>query len=256
MIPGSWTWAAASCRGTSHERAKSRRQDAFKCVVAEVPGDPIAVVVSDGAGSASFGGQGASLVCKTIAHNVKRHLLADNSLPRDEDFEDWVDATRDQIGAVAERRQLLPRDFAATLILVVSNACETIILHVGDGCAVVRDNVSGIWAAPTWPDHGEYASTTSFITDEPVARTRVSRYQYPISAFAVFSDGIERLVLDLRSREPSSRFFDSMIAPVQQSERRGKDRQLSKGLAAYLQSDQVNSRTDDDKTLVLAVKRW
>ena len=255
MTPSSWTWAAASCRGTSHERANIRRQDAFKCVVTDAPGEPIAVVVSDGAGSASFGGQGASLVCKTIALNVRRHFLAADSLPQEETFEGWMDAIRDQIAAVAERRQLLPRDFAATLILVVSNASETVILHVGDGCAVVRDSVSGIWTAPTWPDHGEYASTTSFITDEPVARTRVSRYPTRISALAVFSDGIERLVLDLRSKEPSSRFFDSMIAPVEKSEHQGKDGLLSKGLAAYLQSDQVNSRTDDDKTLVLAVRR-
>jgi hypothetical protein len=255
MTPSTWTWAAASCRGTSHERGNVRRQDAFKCLVTDAPGHPIAIVVSDGAGTAPFGGPGAALVCKTIAALARRHFSTFECLPDPDTLESWVDAARERIAIVAERRELLPRDFAATLVLVVSNASETVVLHVGDGCAVVRDVSRGIWAAATWPDHGEYASTTSFITDGPGAHIRVSRCQSSISALAVFSDGLERLVLDFRSGEPSSHFFDSMIAPVEQSERQCKDPALSQQLLAYLKSDRVSSRTDDDKTLILAVRR-
>jgi Protein phosphatase 2C len=250
-----WTWAAARCRGVSHERASVRIQDAFTCIAPRAPSHPIAVVVSDGAGSASHGGQGASLICRTIALHVRRHFAAVTSLPDEERLESWVDAVRDQISAVASRRQLLPRDFAATLVFVVSDGTDSLTLHVGDGCAVVRDVERSTWTALTWPDHGEYASTTCFVTDQPNARIRIARHKGEISAVAVFSDGLERLVLDLRSKQPHSPFFDGMIAPVASSLSMGKDRELSRKLITFLNSDHVNNRTDDDKTLVLAARR-
>lgn len=250
-----WTWAAASCRGVSHRRGDTRLQDALKCTVGRGPSGPIIVVVSDGAGSASHGGQGASLVCRSMAASATRHFDASNDLPGRDILESWVDVTRDRISAAAARRQLSPRDFAATLILVISDGMDSIILHVGDGCAVLKDADSGSWIAPTWPDHGEYASTTSFVTDDPAAKIRIALHSGSISGIAAFSDGLERLVLDLQAKQPHAQFFERMIAPVASSDARGRDSQLSAKLRAYLDSEPVNNRTDDDKTLVLAVRR-
>lgn len=255
MIERKWTWAAASKCGVSHHRAEVRLQDAYKCGVSPTPSEPLTILVSDGAGSAPFGGEGASLTCRTMAVNARQHFLASDQLPDDATLESWVDCTRDRIGVVASRRGLPLRDFAATLILVLSNAEETVTLHIGDGCAVVRDVESKSWIATTWPDHGEYASMTSFITDEPSARVRIGRHVGKVSAVSAFSDGLERLVLDLQARTPYEPFFDRMIGPVESSAFRGKDRDLSHALATYLNSESVNQRTDDDKTLILAVRR-
>ena len=50
-------------------------------------------------------------------------------------------------------------------------------------------------------------------------------------------------------------FFANMIRAVEGSSTIGRDDSLSRSLAAYLDSPTINNRTDDDKTLVLAVRR-
>jgi hypothetical protein len=186
---------------------------------------------------------------------ARQHFATIGSLPDADHLQDWIEAARLRIAAVADSRQLRTRDFAATLVLVVSDGKRSRALHVGDGCAVIRDATSGVWSAISWPDHGEYASSTYFVTDQPSPRLRVAEHNSDISALALFSDGLEQLVLDLRSRQPYSPFFDSMITPVASSASTGKDRELSRKLLSFLDSDQVNNRTEDDKTLILAVRR-
>ena len=54
-----WTWAAARCRGTSHIQTGTRCQDAISSTATS---DGVLIsVLSDGAGSAELGGQGASI---------------------------------------------------------------------------------------------------------------------------------------------------------------------------------------------------
>jgi hypothetical protein len=72
---------------------------------------------------------------------------------------------------------------------------------------------------------------------------------------SVFSDGLERLALDLAAKQPFAPFFDSIISPVAGSALIGKDIDLSSKLDSFLGSDGINRRSDDDKTLVLAVRR-
>jgi hypothetical protein len=217
--------------------------------------DVLVAIVSDGAGSASHGGQGASLVCRSISSAVRRHLTSTHRLPSDEDIANWLDQTRDLLFAVAERRGLVPRDFAATLVCAVSDASECLVAHVGDGCVVMRDDSSGEWVAPIWPDHGEYASTTSFVTDDVIPTIRVTRHRSPAAAIALFSDGLERLALDFTTKRPFAGFLDVVVRPVLASEKVGRDAKLSVQLKEYLESSAVNGRTDDDKTLVIAVRK-
>ena len=250
-----WTWAVACRRGVSHEKANVRLQDAFKCFIGATESKPLVIVVSDGSGTAAFGGEGASLICRTLSVCTRQHFSSVDALPTDELLGSWLDNIRDLISTVASRRNLSARDFAATLILVISSGLESVVLHVGDGCAVLKDDDTNTWIAPSWPYHGEYASTTAFVTDEPRPNTCIVRHLKPISAVSVFSDGLERLALDLKARQPFAPFFDSIIAPVVGSALMGKDTDLSSKLDSFLGSDGVNSRSDDDKTLILAVRR-
>ena len=70
---------------------------------------------------------------------------------------------------------------------------------------------------------------------------------------AVFSDGIERLVLDMANKEVHSPAFKPIFEWLSgiEPDRTGEP---SKALLAYLASDHVNRRTDDDKTLVMATR--
>ena len=251
-----WNWVSAACRGTSHDRSGTRLQDAHSCFISGGKrGGFFVSIVCDGAGSATFGGEGASLVCRTIGVAVREHFLVAEAIPSNHQIESWVDASRDRIFSVAERRGALPRDFAATLVFAISDGSETVIAHVGDGCVVLKDETLKKWCAPSWPDHGEYASTTNFVTDEPAAKLRLSRYNGSICALVLFSDGLERLALDFVSKQPFEKFFEGICRPLFGGSSVGRNRSLSEELKRYLNSNPINDRTDDDKTLVLAVTR-
>lgn len=250
-----WRWIAASHIGTSHIRSGVRLQDAIKCFSVQTKKKGIFFgVVSDGAGSASYGGQGASIVCRKLSQAAKKHLSKNRSIPSDSLINCWIDQARDSIFLAASRRNLTPRDFAATLICVISNGEESLIAHIGDGCAVLLDSGTKEWIAPSWPDHGEYASTTYFITDESDLKLRLTRYPDPIESIAIFSDGLERLALDFAQNKPFRGFFDGISRPLSQNSKCGKDFSLSSALIRYLNSETINSRTDDDKSLILAIR--
>ena len=87
-----WTWAAASCRGTSHDKTGTRLQDAFACC-SPSSGIPVVAMASDGVGTAEFGGQGASLVCRSLMIRARQHFLNTLNLPSDEEITTWY-ATR------------------------------------------------------------------------------------------------------------------------------------------------------------------
>lgn len=249
-----WRWAGASRRGVSHVKAGTRKQDAYSSFLSG-GGSTLVTIVSDGAGSATHGGEGASLICRTMATALRRHLGAAQSLPGADDLWAWIDEARDRIGVAATARGLTPRDFAATMVLIVTSGDETLVAHVGDGAAVARHVDGGGWSTLSWPAQGEYASTTFFVTDDPAPRMRIIRSALPIDAVAVFTDGIERLALDYAGLEAHQPFFRGMIAPLDVAGAPGVERDLSAKLGAYLDAPAVCERTDDDKTLVLAVRR-
>jgi len=252
-----WIFAAASVRGTSHVRAGTRLQDAKRCFELTTPmGVPVfCSVVSDGAGSAKFGGEGASLVCRTFATSVQEFLEASAELPDEEVIWSWMDDARDRIANAARKRDLTPRDFAATLVFTLATPEEVVLCHIGDGAAVGREAQTGEWVTLSHPENGEYASTTYFITDEQGPHARFQRYDGEFDAVAAFSDGIEGLVIDSKTGSPHPGFFQPVIRPLEASEGHGRQTLLSKQLAQFLDSSRINERTDDDKTLVVACRR-
>lgn len=252
-----WCYAVASVVGTSHIRAGTRLQDAKHCFVCtSADGEQrFFAVVADGAGSAEFGGQGASIVCRALVTLARSALCGTGGLPDDETIWSWVDEARDRIQRAASNRGRTPRDFATTLVLVMASPREVVTAHVGDGAIVARDNESGAWAVLSEPHNGEYASTTFFVTDDLQPALRIARFANHFDALAAFSDGIENLVIDSATGEPSDGFFNPMAKPLNTSTAIGKDDALSRSLAAFLASDRLNERTDDDKTLIVAVKK-
>ena len=252
-----WTWVAAACRGTSHERSGTRLQDSKYCFVhkGKRGQDTFVSVISDGAGSASHGGEGSVLVCRIIGSKIREHFRLSESIPEEARIESWVNMARDMINIAATKRSKTSRDFAATLVMAISNANTTVVAQIGDGCVVLKDIATNQWIAPTWPDHGEYASTTCFVTDDPIICPTFKYIDAPISALASFSDGLERLALDLVLRKPYAKFFEGVCRPLFVTSVIGREQGLSDQLKYYLNSTQINERTDDDKTLVLAVTK-
>lgn len=207
------------------------------------------MIVSDGAGSSSHGGEGASLVCRILSEALRDWSTDSPGLPSDELVREWIDNVRDRIALVAEKRGLTKRQFASTLIALFVRGDELLALQIGDSALVARR--AGRWEAICWPENGEFASTTFFVTDDPEPRLKIVRLSIDYDAFAAFSDGIESVALHHASQEPHAKFFDPMIKPVDTATERGRLIHLSSALGRYLDGAAICERTDDDKTLVL-----
>jgi hypothetical protein len=255
-MTGAWRWAGARSKGTSHEKTGLPCQDYGCASEVNGPVGPVFIaVVSDGAGSALRADIGSKITSITMLRMARDFLRQSPRSELDEETTwEWLDAIRDRINAEAECVRLKPRDFAATIIGIIADTSGVTIIHVGDGAVVVKDSNSETWSVPSWPYQGEYASTTSFITDDPQPRLDFVAMDCPISAFAIFSDGIERMVLDFANRTPHTPFFERMVKPVMALSNPGRDAALSTALQSYLSSPAVCERTDDDKTLILGAR--
>lgn len=245
-----WTYIAGSVRGTSHEKTGQRLQDAHRCFVAD---DYLVAIACDGAGSSSHGGEGASLAARRISSLALAHVREHRILPCDAKIRDWIDETRDLIAQAAASRGLGLRDFATTLVLALASRDELLCAHIGDGAIAVRENESSAWTSVSWPEHGEYASTTYFLTDDTEPRLRISSTAVAFDTLVLMTDGLERLALDFALRSPHGPFLDVMAAPLR-GLAPGRPATINRALSTYLQSATVNARTDDDKTLIVAVR--
>lgn len=242
-----WRWAAASEIGTSHIRNGDRLQDAY--AVSVVRSNCIVAIVSDGAGSAEFGAYGAWLVCRTLTTLIRDWFCDNSEMPSEELISDWVGEVRGRIAAIAKQRKSIPRQFASTLAAVVSTPDETLTIYVGDSAVVGRRGEE--WDVLCWPQNGEYASTTYFVTDDPEPRLNIARCACEYDAFALFSDGIGDLALSHSDQAAAPQFFDPMMRPVDNAANIGRLPELSAKLGAYLAGSAICERTDDDKTLIL-----
>jgi hypothetical protein len=252
-----WRAAVASVAGTSHIRAAVGCQDsAVVKVLRDCNGREVLVaVVSDGAGSASRAEVGSLLACSTVAEAVERFLVeggevGDLSVGG---VHSWLAMVQEAIRDRADAEGASPRDYACTLIaaVVAEDACA--IFQVGDGAAVVPDAEGWCWVH--WPQHGEYSNMTFFVTDEG-ARDNLAfdLCMVPVNEIALFTDGIENLVLQKATKNVFAPFFDGMMPAVRALKHPGVDAALSVSLAEYLDSHAVCARTDDDKTLLLATR--
>ena len=77
----------------------------------------------------------------------------------------------------------------------------------------------------------------------------------PVAELALFTDGLENLVLHKANRTVHAPFFDTMFPTIRESHATGEDLELSRALARYLATPKINERTNDDKTLILATRR-
>lgn len=254
MSRNKWTWVGSKRIGTSHIKSGTGCDDFGACVEVRGPVDGAMIaVVSDGAGSAKYSSIGSRIVARVCTTNAARHLLSGKPLLdiSSEVVKDWLDEVRDRISLTAQSRGAARRDFASTVVGAVAGDASAVFFHVGDGAAVYRQTAKDGWVVASWPAQGQFASTTYFVTDDPEPRCRVTAVGHRISDFSIFTDGLERLVLDFAKKEAFSPFFERMIAPLSKQEP-GRNRDLSRQLDVFLDSKAVGEKTDDDKTLILA----
>jgi len=256
MSFGGWRYIAASVIGTSHEKAGGACQDANVCQIYSLPtGERIlAAAVADGAGSAICGGEGASTTCRVLLNLVDEHLRSGHTVDQitKETAQSWIAAIQNLLDQEAQAASRERRDFACTVLgLIVSDSCA-VCLQVGDGVMVLADSEEHAYGHVFWPDRGEYANTTHFVTqDDAIDHLQFASVNRRIIDAALLTDGLQTVALNYHQQSAHEPFFKGLFAPLRDSFE-GHSPELSASLAAFLSSPRVNEKTDDDKTLVLA----
>ena len=250
----------ASAIGTSHLASGAPCQDChFHLTVNDAEGDPVAILVlSDGAGSAAEAETGAKLACHTFARLVADYIEGGGKVENisRELAARWVSGVIYRLSLKSWDQELQPRDYACTLLAAVCGERATAFLQIGDGAIVISDGWTTTWRHVFWPQHGEFANTTNFVTSEDALEVmEFHATRDPIAEIALFSDGLENLLLRKADKSVHAPFFDSMFPSVRRSTATGEDPELSRALAVYLSTPAINERTNDDKTLILATRR-
>ncbi|MDR3500686.1 MAG: PP2C family serine/threonine-protein phosphatase [Parvibaculum sp.] len=260
MNSSGWKVALASEIGTSHLSGGTPCQDFSLAKVLEGPNKEtlLYIVVADGAGSASRAERGAEIACTTVANAIELHWAGGGSVDAIDRIlaARWIEQAREAIVEQAASEGLVPRDFACTLLFAVVGDNSSAFVQIGDGAIVVSGAPEDGWCWVHWPQRGEFANTTYFVTDEAA----LDLFAFDLSKgrieeVAVFTDGIERLALHYASRSAHEPFFAGVFPPIRALDAGGIDAGMSSALGRYLSSPKVCERTDDDKTLVLATRR-
>jgi hypothetical protein len=248
-----WKLLFQSVRGSAHERSGTPCQDS--CLVRLRPtgaGPVLVLACADGAGSAGHADAGARLACRGVVRLIRDSLR--DGLPVEQIDKDtalsWCGRVREEIAAEAGRRGVEPGQLACTLLVAVVGETAAAFAQVGDGAIVVRDGDT--YQTVFWPQSGEYANTTNFITDPAFAdNLTFARRPAAVDELALFTDGLQMLALNFVSHTVHLPFFLPMFRKLRDAE---PGEGLARALRSFLRSPAVNQRSDDDKTLVLATR--
>lgn len=250
-----WRYVYSSVAGSSHLDADLPCQDFG--LVQLVTGSSAAKIIlaaSDGAGSATESAAGANIAVSTIVARIVSHLAVEPAVAEitKDRFVEWVAEIADTIGARAYGLGSTRREHACTLLGAVVDESDALFFQIGDGAVVIGDKEH--YEPVFWPQSGEYANTTNFVTDDNAAdRLAFELRRTSVTDIAVFTDGLQSLALRYATRDAHAPFFTGMFAQLR-AQSSGEAADLKPLLIEWLSSNAVNRRTGDDKTLLLATR--
>ncbi|MDI3478830.1 MAG: hypothetical protein PWQ59_2355 [Thermoanaerobacterium sp.] len=255
-----WKYAYASVTGTSHSRSGTPCQDSSCCeIIHTSEGEPVLVAVaSDGAGSARYSEIGSKLVCSLFIEEMNAFFNKGFTVSNytREYVEEWLIKYQSEVSKLAKMQGSVIRDYACTILAAIIGREEAVFFQIGDGAIVVSsreesDNYCWVF----WPQKGEYENVTYFITDFKPSNNCLDydNIEKSIDEVAIFTDGLQRFALHYKTQTAYTPFFRPFFTSLR-DKNEGYCDEIAKSLAVYLNSNRVNERTDDDKTLVLATR--
>ncbi len=249
-----WKYLCSSVRGTSHESMDLPKQDNYRIIELLVNDKNYLIsAVADGAGSAKYSDLSSDFICKLFLKKTKQWLKSNNSLEdlTREIIVDWFTRFRSVLErAVKIYRLNSTRDFATTLLFSVLSEDCNIFVQIGDG--IIAINNDSALECVFLPQNGEFINTTHFAT-EAIATSifMFKTTKEPVKYLIMHTDGIEHIAFNFAEQKPFLPFFTPFLKALNNSTNTGHIETLSKQLSIFLQSDRVNKRTDDDKTLLV-----
>jgi len=251
-----WRHVAQSLQGPSHAAENSACQDSHVVrLLGKGPSEASEVLIAcaaDGAGSAKHSDVGSALACQTIVDNASRYFDSHGNFSslNLEEILAWCENIREKLLLTAQQHGYPMRELATTLCAAIVSPAGSFFFQIGDGAITIGHH--GVYGVVFWPQSGEYANTTNFITSENYkSYLEFQAITTQISDFAIFTDGLERLALNFDTQTPHLPFFLPLFQAIR-STTGGAN--LADDLGKFLKSESITNRSDDDKTLILATQ--
>ncbi|MEI6381424.1 MAG: PP2C family serine/threonine-protein phosphatase [Cyanobacteriota bacterium ELA615] len=242
--------------GTSHQKLNLPCQDYAQYCLLE--NRAIIGAVSDGAGSAKHSEIGSKLAVETVLgylKGVEQHTVkSEDSLPPSlknvrQIFTAVVKKVQEELQQLSDTNNYKIEDLACTLLIFIATSEEIMAMQIGDGFIVIRPS-NEEYQLLFKPNKGEYANETTFITSSTaIEDMQVDIISKPISFICASTDGLEKVAIKLSNYSPYERFFNPLETYLQETVELKEEDYLK----PFLQSPSLNSRTDDDKSLLIAL---
>ena len=251
----SWKTIGKSVVGTSHVNAEKPCEDAlqYKIVTDNNGNEVLIAIASDGAGSAKFAKESA-IVSSHFGIDILAHFINEGTKINEATIVFMVETILDELQKESTSTGEPLNEYSCTLLGCVLFNSSSIFFQIGDG-AIVRDDGNDGYATIWWPQNGEYANTTCFITDQnALSNLRIILMNEPIKEVALITDGLQMLALNNETSTVHQPFFNGLFKWLRFANKEEEIEILDNKLNEYLLSETINNRTDDDKTLFLATR--
>jgi len=250
----SYKYYYSSIKGTSHEKTNTPKQDDLCVSCFDVNNTKYLIsAVADGAGTAKHSDISSKHICKFLNKRMSNWLKVNDISTFNQDLMcSWIRQFQQILNRYIRMNKLESiRDFATTILFAVLSDKGNIFVQIGDG-AISIGNAKELECVFK-PQKGEYANTTHFITESQFDKHIMFKMTSDIvERLAMHTDGIEMISL-VNLETPSLPFFNPFFDGLV-DEPEGLNVGLCEELSEFLSSDRVNKRTNDDKTLVIAMK--
>ena len=252
-----WRSVARSAIGTRHQAQNIPCQDygdhhTFK--------DVVVGAVADGAGSAKYAEVGARVAVEKVLQflasseqSIKKknrltHAFTETEAKRV--FHKTAELAIAALQQQATQKGCQLGDLACTLLVFLATPAWIAAMQIGDGFMLVRLQ-GGSYQLLLEPDRGEFANETTFVTSANALSTlQVKVLAGPQQFICASTDALERVAIKLKDWTPFPPFFQPLEDYLKETANPEKDDAY---LMGFLESERLNQKIDDDKTLLLCL---
>ena len=243
-------------KGIGHIKNGTPCQDDFNYQI--ISNEQVIIgAVSDGMGSAAHSELGSQIAVQTAIRLLNQNNLLNTPINEDEArafFEKLLNSVVTEIQAEAKNQGYAVRDLACTLLAFVATPDWLAAMQVGDGLIVIRPKEEATYELLFRPTKGEYGNETVPITSSTASQEmQVKVIPKAVDFICAATDGIEHISL-LKSQDWTAyyKFFEPLERQIMRSNTNQTEKENI--LRDFLNSAQVNQKTDDDKTVLLCIQ--
>ncbi|MGI0483117.1 PP2C family serine/threonine-protein phosphatase [Geminocystis sp. CENA526] len=259
-----WKTVVQCAIGVSHQQQNLPCQDYGDYLLF---GNKIVIgAVADGAGSAKYSDIGSKIAVNTAISFLEGYFdrLLENiklnpdkprrntpSINQAQDvYNDLLKEVLKAINDEAQKSNYQYQDLACTLIIFFASDKYICAMQIGDGFIAVRPVDEDLQLLFT-PDKGEYINETTFVTSSNAfEEMQIKVLDKPCSFICASTDGLEKVAINFKNWQPFPPFFNPLEEYMKETAETEEDKQY---IIDFLNSERLNARTNDDKTLLLAL---